>query len=629
MLKIDETRIPGEFLPGLNEIRNDYADRFSTDTGEKLAILRDDTLTEGEYRVERDNGTITVRTARKIDAFRALGRIMGALENGHGDLNFSEKTAFSLLGGMYDFSRNGVAHLPGFKKILRRLALMGINSAGLYCEDTYEIPGEPFFGYLRGAYTHDELKELDDYADLFGIELFPCIQTLGHLDQILQWPAYAHLKDAGGVLIAGHDETYSLVRKMIEAAAAPFRSKRMHVGMDEAWGIGSGGYKKLFGEKSPFEILNQHLAKVREICLEKGLKPMMWSDMYFRLGSSEGGYYDRDCVIPEDVIAGIPKDVQLVYWDYYHTDRDFYEEWIERHRQLGSEPVVASGVWTWDHHWTALPFTFTTVSACMEACRNKGVSEVFVTMWGDDGMECDIHSALPGIQYFADYGYNERIDRESLKTNFLGSCRGRFEDWVKASELDHVPAVQENKDSRTNVSKWLLWQDPILGLLDPEVEGLKLEDHYARLSEELFGLIEGNAEGDSLRRAAQLARVLALKGGLRNGVVEAYRAGDRAGVRNTAENDIPALVHELEELWRLHRRLWMESFKPFGWEVIEQRYGGLAFRLRTFADRLAAWADEKLDRIPELETKLQPIYKLEGDLPSLRTARAKTASFIK
>jgi hexosaminidase len=44
----------------------------------------------------------------------------------------------------------------------------------LYTEDTYQIPDEPFFGYLRGAYTEAELREIDDYAYALGIEVVPC-----------------------------------------------------------------------------------------------------------------------------------------------------------------------------------------------------------------------------------------------------------------------------------------------------------------------------------------------------------------------------------------------------------------------------------------------------------------------
>ena len=119
------------------------------------------------------------------------------------------------------------------------------------------------------------------------------------------------------------------------AATAPFRSKRLHVGMDEAHGLGTGRYLKLHGYKRAFDIFNRHLKKVRDICRRNDIHPIIWSDMYFRLGSKTNNYYDKDSTIPKDVAASIPKDVQLTYWDYYHTESAFYTEWIKRHRALG------------------------------------------------------------------------------------------------------------------------------------------------------------------------------------------------------------------------------------------------------------------------------------------------------
>jgi hypothetical protein len=51
---------------------------------------------------------------------------------------------------------------------------------------------------------------------------------------------------------------------------------------------------------------------------------MIWSDMYFRLGSKTGEYYDLECDIPEDIIKEIP-DIGLIYWIYYHDDYEFYD----------------------------------------------------------------------------------------------------------------------------------------------------------------------------------------------------------------------------------------------------------------------------------------------------------------
>jgi len=322
--------------------------------------------------------------------------------------------------------RNGVLRPDAAKALLRRYALMGLNMCLLYAEDTYEVPGEPYFGYLRGRYTQEELRDLDAYAAQFGIEMFPCIQALGHLEQILQWPAYKSYQDVTGVLIAEEEPTYALIEKMIVAASSPFRSKRIHIGMDEAHGIGTGRYKQLHGEKRPFDVLNNHLNRVREICAKHGLKPMIWSDMFFRLGSKNNDYYDMQWDIPPDVVKNIPKDVELVYWDYYHTDQKFYEEWIDRHRKLGSDPLMAGGVWTWNHLWAALPWSFNITNACMKACKSRNLREVFTTMWGDDGMECDVFSALPGIQYFAEACVQRHNRRAGAARQFQGFLRCRL-----------------------------------------------------------------------------------------------------------------------------------------------------------------------------------------------------------
>jgi N-acetyl-beta-hexosaminidase len=40
-------------------------------------------------------------------------------------------------------------------------------------------------------------------------------------------------KSTSEVLLANLDDTYEFIEKMIDAASSPFRSKRIHIGMDE------------------------------------------------------------------------------------------------------------------------------------------------------------------------------------------------------------------------------------------------------------------------------------------------------------------------------------------------------------------------------------------------------------
>ncbi len=630
-IRLDAGRAPEELRAGLHEILAEYGGRFSREADALgVAFEACSSIAPGGFSVTVGAREARVLYARKVDAFRALGRLLGARESLREGATFAETARFDMLGIMVDVSRNGVLRPDAARMLLRRCALMGINVFMLYAEDTYEVPGEPFFGYLRGRYTHDEMKELDAYANDLGIEMFPCIQTLGHLGQVLQWPAYAAHRDTKDVLLAEEEQTYRLIEKMIAAASAPFRSSRIHIGMDEAMGIGMGEYRNRHGEAKPFDILNRHLARVVDICGKHLLRPMIWSDMYFRLGSKSGDYYDADWSIPSQVVKEIPPGVDLVYWDYYHTDSAFYSKWIDHHRALGSEPIMAGGVWTWNHFWTALPHAFAVTDACMQACKEKGLREIFVTLWGDDGMECDVFSALPALQYFAEHGYADSVEPRRVRENFRGACDAEFDDWVKGSELDAIPGLEHPEQCDESFSKWLLWQDTLLGWLEPRIAPLSLRKHYSELSGELSALSARNASAQRLQFPAKLARVLSLKCELRRELVAAYSAGDKAAIRRIAAGDLPLLREAVDALWKCHREMWLATYKPFGLEVLEQRYGGLRTRLESLSDRLEQYLEGKIPNIPEFETRLEKVYDTPlGRLAGLHHGRIMTPSIIK
>ena len=84
---------------------------------------------------------------------------------------------------MLDCSRGAVLKVSAVKQLINALQKMGYNVLELYTEDTFEVEGEPYFGYLRGRYTGAEIKEMDAYAAAHGIELIPCIQTLAHFNR--------------------------------------------------------------------------------------------------------------------------------------------------------------------------------------------------------------------------------------------------------------------------------------------------------------------------------------------------------------------------------------------------------------------------------------------------------------
>jgi len=557
----------------------------------------------GPVEVVSDGVKAHIKYQEKIHFFRALGLLIENLRE-KTVFHISETPYFQTNGIMIDASRNAVMTVSSIKETLEIMAVMGLNMLMLYTEDTYEIKSQPYFGYMRGRYTYDELKECDDYAELFGIEMIPCIQTLAHLSSALKWNYAADIRDTDDILLAGEEKTYEFIEEMIKSASAPFRSNRIHIGMDEAHNIGLGRYLAKNGYRRRFDIINEHLDRVRKITDKLGLKPMMWSDMYFRLGSKTGAYYDDEAVVPEDVVENIPKDVQLVYWDYYHHDKEIYKKYIKRHQAFQCDVVFAGGIWTWSGIVVNYNKTFETTNAALSACKEEGIKEVFATMWGDNGAETNFFSGLLGLQLFAEHGYTDKVDSERLRKRFKNCTGGDMDAFTDISKLDYIPENEKETAvaCASNPSKFLLWQDILIGLFDKHIENFELQKYYSALFEQL----KKHAQQARMLQfvfdmPVKLAAVLAEKSELGLQIKRCYDSKDIKTLTKIAREQLPRLKELVEELRQEHRKQWLKVYKPFGWEVLDMRYGGLLARIDTAKYRLEQYLSGQLSKIDELE----------------------------
>lgn len=196
--------------------------------------------------VERDGASATITYSRRVELFRGLSLLNEHLSESN--FQIQQNVRFTHNGVMLDCSRNGVMKPGAIKRIIRHMAFMGLDTLMLYTEDTYEVPEYPYFGYMRGRYTQQELRELDAYAQGFGIDLVPCIQTLAHLQCAVRWRAFEDVVDTADILLTDEEKTYALIEAMIQACRNSFASRRIHIGMDEAYLVGLGKYRDKHGE---------------------------------------------------------------------------------------------------------------------------------------------------------------------------------------------------------------------------------------------------------------------------------------------------------------------------------------------------------------------------------------------
>src|SRR5699024_7158115 len=222
------------------------------------------TQRQGPITIKNGNSDNTygeIAYDQPIHFFRALGLWFENYQK-QSSFDITEEPQFTMNGVMLDASRNAVPTIDGIKALLRKMALMGLNTLMLYTEDTYKVDDYPYFGYMRGRYTENELKTCDEYAAQLGVEMMPCIQTLAHLTEALKWNYAIELRDTADILLAGEAKTYEFLEKIITAATKPFKSNRIHIGMDEAHQLGLGKYLDKNGYEERFTIMNQHLEEV-------------------------------------------------------------------------------------------------------------------------------------------------------------------------------------------------------------------------------------------------------------------------------------------------------------------------------------------------------------------------------
>ena len=193
--------------------------------------------------VQGEGGSVRIRYPDRPALCRGLGLAAQQRTAGSSVFCLREERQFLHAGVMFDHSRNAVFTVERTRDFLCLMALMGLDVYYPYLEDLYTLPQEPLFGYLRGRYTEEEVRAIDDFADSLGIEVVPCIQTLAHLNQFLRWdqPAADYL-DLDDILLVGSEKTGALIDKMFRFFAGAVRSRRIHVGMDEAYHLGRGRY---------------------------------------------------------------------------------------------------------------------------------------------------------------------------------------------------------------------------------------------------------------------------------------------------------------------------------------------------------------------------------------------------
>lgn len=541
-----------------------------------------------ELFFDKENKRFNIFYKSNNELFRLL------LETEHYDFNnnFEIKinSSFKDLSIMVDVARNYPLKVETFKKLIRYMALLGYSTLKIYFEDLLEVNNEPYFGYLRGRYSKEEIKEIVNYADLFKIEVMPYIQTLAHLNQIKRWCVYRDHFDIDDILLVDDERTYTLIDNMLETISESFTSKRINIGMDEAYLLGRGKYLDKNGYEKRVNIFKKHLSKVLTLTSKYNLDVEMWGDMFFNNSS-----YAYDNLSVEDLNK--VNNLKLVYWDYEYKDVKEFQSLIKLHKKVSDKVSTAGGSWKWLGLAPNNKYAIAANINFMKASLKENIEEYTLTCWGDNGSSASIFSILPtlfAVANFSFYQGNKKIDYL-----FKDIFKISFNDFLYVDKVNNV-TINDPLNAKNNISRIYLYNDLLLGTYNSLIDKDQIST-YKVIKKKLNKLSKNNSFNYIFKTLFEFCRVLILKVEIMDELRIAYQDNNKEKL-----NEILIKLNKLRTTFdkfyfALYEQYHLEA-KGNGFDVIDIRLGGVLQRIKTTIRKLNDYLKygTKIDELEEI-----------------------------
>lgn len=499
-----------------------------------------------------------------------------------------------------DLARGGVMKTERLIEYMKYMAMMGLNFLFLYLEDVYTIPELPYFGYMRGRYTEEELKEIDACGVSFGIEVIPVIQTMAHLEQYLKWGENWNCRNSSTTLLVGCEDTYKLIDKMLATMSRCFTTKKIHLGLDEAFDLNKGEYMKRNGLRDMKKVVAEHLERVLELTDKYGFEPMAW------------GWIDHTIGEESELIKNIQSVDKMTnyFYDYLYRSEEAFVNGYKNYLKISPKVGFLGAIWTWVGATAENRLTFDVCDHFLPLCKKYGIQNVGATVWGDDGNECNHFYTLLGAQIYAEHMYNREVSREHVKQRFEWTVETSYDAFMDMSDFHLIPDKKEYGPEFTLsylfihalIGKKLMWQDVMQGLMDYQLQVMPMSQYYYNLAEKFKQYkLNGDRFSKHYHFLEEMFDALALKCYIAENLKKKYDEGDKVFLQETVDKFLPELSMKIDNTRKSHRELWNDTYKPFGFEVIDVRYGGLSARIDSAIYRLGEYLDGRVEKLEELE----------------------------
>ena len=286
---------------------------------------------------------------------------------------------FAVRSYMLDISRDKVPTMGTLKQLVEILEKFNYNQLQLYTEHTFAYSKHEAVWKDASPMTAQEIRELDLFCAMHGIDLVPNQNSFGHLERWLVKPEYNHLAELprGGAplpwggfkkdpttLCPTDPASLEFLAGLYDELLPNFESRLFNIGCDET-----------------FDLLGEgRSAEVAELVRKRGKRPMFWGDVILR----------HPELVPE-----LPKDLIALDWGY-EGNHPFMDE-AAKFAAAGLDFYVCPGTSSWNSLAGRVENMRENMIAAERAGHLHGAKGFMVTDWGDGGHWQPLAASLPGL----------------------------------------------------------------------------------------------------------------------------------------------------------------------------------------------------------------------------------------
>ena len=497
---------------------------------------------------------------------------------------------------------NAVPTVPALKRFANYAKSLGFTGMLLNMETMYHIEDEPYFGYMRGRYTKEEIRELEEYCNEKGITLMPCIQTLGHYYFLGKYATYNDYMDNLEVLLIDDERTYALIEKMFKTISEYFTTRYINIGMDEAFGMGLGKFLSRYGYQDRFDLMTRHLKRVLSIAEKYGFTCEMWSDMFINHVLTEEFLSKPKEEVREAVKDKMPQNVTISHWSYIDLDKEKLTRELHNHFKLTDNVSFTGALLKWFGFAPDNARTITSLKMNMKTAKECGVKSYNLGLWADWGGEASWFSILPSLFFASEYAHGNATCLEDLDKDKFKSLTGVDFDVFMLVDKPNKPHFDERYKEPNSKCVFYLYNDLLYEVFGGDFISENTGTDYQK-SAKLLLEADGGEYGYILQTMGRLCAALALKTELGKKLKSAYERGDKTAIKRIADEIIPETIARVRVFFDAFEQQWRKENKPFGFETQCQRIGGLIYRMEYVTKRLQEYVDGKVADIPELQEK--------------------------